>query len=146
MLQLQRKMGKDGLLLLVATHCYRTSALMRSCALFSSSYRNDSRFQGFLILCTIMSLSEIYTLICFQHKNSYSISIGNCKLFYFSRLHFSLQGVCLKFHPSVFHMSQLSAKYFRFRCHINQYSHVLFVIIISSKSNIIVQSVEVFSS
>lgn len=104
--------------------------------------------KGFLILCTIMCLSEIYTLICFQHKKRYSISIGNCKLFYFSRFSFLLQGGCLKFHPSVFHISQLSLQnlYFRFRCHINQCSHVLFVIIISSKSNIIFQSVEVCSS
>lgn len=104
--------------------------------------------RDFLILCTIMSLSEIYTLICFQHKKRCSISIGNCKLFYFSGLYFLLQGGCLKFHPSVFHMSQLFLQnlYFRFRCHINQCSHVLFVIIISSKSNIIFQSVEVSSS
>lgn len=148
MLQPLRKMEKDGLLLLVVAHCYSTSALMHSCALFSSSYRNGSCFRGFLILCTVMSLSEIYTLICFQHKNRYSIPIGNRKLLYFSRLYFLFQGVRLKFHPSVFHMSQLSLQnlYFRFRCHINQHSHVLFVIIFSSKSNIIFQSVEVSRS
>lgn len=156
MLQPQMKMGKHGFLLLVAAHCYSTSALMHSWALFSSSYRNGSCFQGFLILCT-MSLSEIYTQICIQHiymyrlryiHNRYSIFIDNCKLFYFSRLYFPLQGVCLKFPPSVFHMSQffLQNLYFRFRCHINQCSHVLFVIIISSKSNIIFKSLEVSSS
>lgn len=121
----------------------------RAVLYFLPLYGNISHFQGFLVLCTMKSLNEICALICFQPKHRDSISIGNCKLFYFSRLYFSLQGIiCLKFYPSVFHMSQLPLQnlYFRFRCHINQCSHVLCVIIISSKSNIIFQSVDVSSS
>lgn len=87
MLQPRRRMGKE-----LALHSWRLPTITahqlscRAVLCFLPHYRNISRFQGLLILCTLKSLHEIHAPICFQPKNRYSISMGKRKLFYFSRL------------------------------------------------------------